>query len=82
MVFSAWSENENGQPPSVEDLARWADAYNLTTPVIADPYGDLGARFNGSSPTYVLLEPGMVIHVTRDHVRDDELMAIIDKVGK
>ena len=78
MVMSAWSENENGDRPTVDDLARWADHYGLTTPVIADPYGDLGARFNGSSPTYVLLEPGMVIHVTRDNLREDELMAIID----
>jgi len=78
MVFSAWSENESGQPPSVEDLNRWADEYGLTTPVIADPFGDLGARFNGTSPVYVLLEPGMVINQSRAYLLDAEIQALID----
>ncbi len=77
MVLSAWSENELGQTPTVEDLQRWANGYNLSVPVIADASGNLGARFNGTSPTYVLLKPGMEIYMTRDYIKDDELQAIL-----
>lgn len=46
--------------------------------MIAGAGGDLGARFNGDSPVYVLLEPGMVIHNSRATFREDEVQAILE----
>ncbi len=62
MIISAWSETESGELPSPEELARWADAYGISTPVVADPSSSIYWRFGqGSLPDGALLGPGAVV---------------------
>jgi hypothetical protein len=69
MVISLMGENEFGGAPDAADLARWADSYGSTHPVLADPGFDITARFLNSSsialPTGHLLTTGAEV-VIRD----------------
>ena len=62
MIISAWSETEEYILPTPEELARWADTYGISTPVVADPSSSVYWRFGGGSlPDGALLGPGAVV---------------------
>lgn len=62
MIISAWSETEQYELPNQEDLARWAETYGITTPVVADQDSSVYWRYGeGSLPDGALLGPGAVI---------------------
>jgi hypothetical protein len=49
------------ETPTVDDVAQWADTYNLDHPILADP-DRVSYRFsNGGFPTYVLIDQNMII---------------------
>ena len=75
-------ENNQGSTPSQSDLQYWANQYNLTHPVVADPgfnetaqylWGD--PNFNGSFglPNMQLLSSGMVIRASNDWVYQSDI---------
>ena len=75
-------ENNQGGTPSQSELQWWANQYNLTHPVVADPgfnetvqylYGD--PNFNGSFglPNMQLLSSGMVVRVSNDWVYQSDI---------
>ncbi len=67
MVVMSLASNNEGQTPSAEDLAEWADYYGQTFPVVSDAGWQLENRFaeDGGIPTWSLLAPGAVV-VARD----------------
>ena len=62
-------ENSIGEPPSVEDCARWAEIYGISEPVLAgdrsliDPTGTNGWGLT-SWPTFFFITEDMIIHST------------------
>ena len=64
------AQNDDRGDPTLEDLQEWANSYNLTHPVLADPgYAEIlkylraDPNFSGSIglPTMQLLSPGMIV---------------------
>ena len=55
--------NGGAAPQTAEDAARWADAYGLTHPVVADSEESAGefVDIGGGFPTYPLIGPDMTI---------------------
>ena len=77
-------ENSNSGSPSQSDLQSWANQYNLTHPVVADPgfnetaqylYGD--PNFNGSFglPNMQLLSSGMVIRGSNTWIVESQIVS-------
>lgn len=69
ITISAWSQDNDGALPTTEALKSWADQFELTSPVVADPDMALYSRFGtGSLPTSILLGPGAEVlkigHIT------------------
>jgi len=62
MVISLMGEDEFGDTPDESDLARWADSYGSTHPVLADSDFNVTGRFLNSNsfslPTAHLLTTG------------------------
>jgi thiol-disulfide isomerase/thioredoxin len=54
-------EDTDGDPPEVDDLVTWVDAYGLTHPVVRDQQGDLSGYTGFSFPRWVLIGPTMTI---------------------
>jgi len=63
MIFSAWSQNNYGETPSVEELVSLASDSNIESiPVVADDGGNVVGQFGaGGFPYSVLLGPGAEI---------------------
>lgn len=59
-MINALAQNNAGSTPTEEDLAGWADQYNLTIPVLADENWELESRFaqDNGIPSWTLLGPG------------------------
>jgi peroxiredoxin len=63
-IIGMMQENADGSPPNgPTDPARWADAYGLTHPVLADTAGNANtfATIGGGFPTYPLIGPDMTV---------------------
>ena len=80
------SENQASQDPSLEDLQEWANTYNLTHPVLADPgytetlrylYAD--PEFTGSIglPTMQLLAPGMIVDKIDTNIQRSDVESLL-----
>ncbi|MSP56359.1 MAG: hypothetical protein EXR69_12265 [Myxococcales bacterium] len=64
MFLEVIIENNEGEVPSVEDLAEWAGTYGLTMPVLADAESIIYSFATGGSiglPYSVLLDRGAVV---------------------
>lgn len=66
MLISLMGQLEDGvTTPEAEDLARWADTYGITHPVLADPnftYSySVDTDYTLAMPSATLLAPGAVI---------------------
>jgi peroxiredoxin len=65
-------EDEHNEPPDLEDVNRWADAFGITAPVLADP----DRSGTGSSVTQGQYPSMMVIG--RDMVVDERVVDLTD----
>ncbi|MBX2798567.1 MAG: TlpA family protein disulfide reductase [Myxococcales bacterium] len=76
-VVTLMYEDYGGLPPDLEDLQQWADRFDLTTPVLADPFGAIGNQLITHDTSIVhtenFLTPGMVLHT-----KDDPTLADAD----
>jgi hypothetical protein len=81
------SENDASTDPSLEDLQDWANTYNLTHPVLADPgYAEIlpylyaDPNFNGTIglPNMQLLAPGMVVDKVNIRIERSDIEALIE----
>ena len=81
------AENDDGVAPSLEDLQDWANTYDITHPVLADPgydeilkYLRADPGFTGSIglPTKQLLAPGMVVNMVDEQVQRTDVEALIE----
>lgn len=64
MVIDMIIENNDGNTPSVDDLAWWADQYKVKIPVVADEGEAVVAHYVSGSyglPYKVLLDRGVVV---------------------
>lgn len=65
MFMFAWSENDNGETPTKDELKTLADYYGMTMPNIADPGSSVYWRWGqGALPDGALLGPGGVVLAT------------------
>jgi len=61
VVLALMQQDAVGQPPTVADAQAWADAYDLTHPVLPDPTGSQEDYVTEGFPTYVVIDRHMVI---------------------
>ena len=64
IVITLLGENNAGGPASQADVVAWANEYNLTHPVVADPQWQTTTRYVSSSfslPSMHQLAPGMEV---------------------
>ena len=80
-------ENSDRVPPSVEDIAGWADQYGLSHPVLIDGGGSITSKFLNGDPNFTgsyglpsmhLLDKGMVVDVVNDWVSASQVEALLD----
>lgn len=70
-VITLLHEDIDGQDPTVENLVEWADAFGLSTPVLADPGAEVTSRFlpsRGSPHSENLLLPGVELAIRNGEV--------------
>ncbi len=60
-VLAVMLQTTDGGPPDVEHVQWWADSFDLTYPVLADPYASQYNYTNGSFPTVVVIDRDMTI---------------------
>jgi hypothetical protein len=80
MILSTWAENNESQPPSVDDIKGWADEHGMTFPVLADPSWAINNRFekDGGIPTQILVGKGAeLIKVDGGEVTEAEIEAAL-----
>ena len=75
--------NNDDETPSQSDLQWWANRYNLTHPVVADPdfdetvqylWGDPDFSGGFGLPNMQLLSSGMVIRASNDWVSQSDIV--------
>jgi len=84
-------ENKNGNKPSCNDLKRWADQYDIKSPVLSgdlslldytDDGDDVGFR-NGGFPTFVLIDQDMkIVKYFYGWSKDEIIMAAVGLVDE
>ena len=80
------AENDYGQSPSQSDLMYWANQYNITHPVVADPgfneiapYLFANPNFTGTInlPNMQLLKPQRIVYTTNDWVTNSDILQVL-----
>jgi peroxiredoxin len=65
MVLEILIEDMRGDTPDETDLAKWANTYDLTMPVLSDEgyraYSNFGGAAAGYIPYMVIIDEGVVI---------------------
>jgi thiol-disulfide isomerase/thioredoxin len=80
---SILSQNMNYEPPTLEEVQAWANAFDMDTPVLADPIGwtDLFVKGSSGFPRLVILDPEMRIVESEVKPSTDEgLRAQLDEL--
>ena len=80
VALSAYSEDYDQQTPTVDDLAEWAEHFELDYPVLTDPGGAVDELFDpagATRPTYVLFSPGAVVERIGGAPSDEQIEALL-----
>lgn len=81
MVITLLGENSQGQPPSVEELADWANRFTLSHPVVDDGGWGVTGRFVGSGsfsiPTMHLIGPGAEVLAIDTFLSEEQILAAL-----
>lgn len=79
-MLTAASEDAQHDPVDQADLQEWADYFDLSFPVLADPGAEVDRRYDPdrkTRPTYVLLAPGREILSVGKEYDEDQLVAAL-----
>ena len=86
VLVALMQENSSSQAPDQADLQQWADTYDLTHPVLADPdkIYDPFASIGGGYPTYPVIGPDMTVVLADlyyEGVNADALRGVLEREG-
>ena len=82
IIITLLTENDDGEPPSTEELQAWANEYDETFPVVSDGeryIHSFGAKGKGevSLPSHTLLGPGGVIIFADGEFTEEDIIGAL-----
>ena len=79
-MINAVIETNEYVTPTQDDLAGWANDFNMTFPVVADDGASVMRRYSsGGLPTIVLIDRGMVLDSVDEWAQEGEIEALLSK---
>ena len=81
MMIHLLAEDQGGQPGGLELTQRWADQFNLTFPVLADPGWTESNKYEQDFgiPTFHLLGRDLSIRILDGYVSEDAIQEALDE---
>ncbi len=81
VIVTLMVETVERDPPTVDDLNAWVDAYGITHLVVTDPEWEVVDRYSERVPTALpsltLIAPGMEIIVAAGSVEEADVVAVL-----
>lgn len=80
MYVTVLQQDQDGEPPTLDDVQSWADVYGIETPVLGDPdpSATAAAIERGQYPALLLLDRQMQVVERVNPPTDAELIAAIE----
>ncbi len=81
MYVTVLQQDQDGEPPTLEDVRSWADVYGIEAPVLADPAPSATAAAieRGQYPALLLLDRQMRVIQRVNPPTDAELLSAIEE---
>lgn len=85
MIATVMSQNHQGQNPSLQDAAEWAEEFELDYPVFVDAGQDIAALYEvgGQFPTFLFIAPtGQIIERLDVKAEPSDILGFVGQVAE